>query len=132
MNSKYKSVHGCALFTADYVHSPYLVFVCLFFFFMCDYGFISLLTLNYYICKYSFFLRKASYFARIYLSNRPHFLWVYRCDNPVKRNVGRTREKIVNHSPSTRGFTFLVFSQHPKWVVTSVNPWKVCSIAFIK
>ena len=55
MNSKYKSVYGCALFTADYVHSPYLVFVCLFFFFMCDYGFISLLTLNYYICKYSFF-----------------------------------------------------------------------------
>ena len=64
MNSKYKSVYGCALFTADYVHSPYLVFVCLFFFFMCDYGFISLLTLNYYICKYSFFpARPATFYG---------------------------------------------------------------------
>ena len=27
---------------------------------------------------------------------------------------------------------FRVFSQHPKWVMMPVNPWKVWSIAFIK
>ena len=27
---------------------------------------------------------------------------------------------------------FRVFSQHPKWVIMQVNPWKVWSIAFIK
>ena len=32
---------------------------------------------------------------RNYLSSRPHFLWVYCRD----RDVGRTREKLVNHEP---------------------------------
>ena len=39
-------------------------------------------------------------------------------------------EKLVNHSPSARDLqAFLVFSQHPAWVITPVNPWKVWSIA---
>ena len=33
-----------------------------------------------------------------FLSNRPQFLWVYRRNKPT-RNVGRTREKLVNHEP---------------------------------
>ena len=36
-----------------------------------------------------------------YKSNRPHFLWVYRRDNPGG-DVGRTLEKLVNHEPSIR------------------------------
>ena len=51
-----------------------------------------------------------------YKSNRPHFLWVYRRDNPrgMLGKAGRTREKLVNHSPSARDVqAFLVFSQHP-------------------
>ena len=40
------------------------------------------------------------------------------------------REKLVNHSPSAGDLqAFLVFSQHPAWVITSVDPWKVWSIA---
>ena len=39
------------------------------------------------------------------------------------RDVGRTLEKLVNHSPSARDLqAFLVFSQHPAWVITPVNP----------
>ena len=35
----------------------------------------------------------------------------------------RTLEKLVNHSPSARDLqAFLVFSQHPAWVITPVNP----------
>ena len=31
-------------------------------------------------------------------------------------DVERTREKLVNHSPTARDLqAFLVFSQHPKW-----------------
>ena len=57
-----------------------------------------------------------------YKSNRPHFLWVYRRDNPLKI-LGRTLEQLVNHSPSARDLqALLVFSQHPKWVMTLVNP----------
>ena len=48
--------------------------------------------------------------ARVYLSNRSHFLLVYRRDNP--------REKLREHEKRA----FLVFSQHPKWVITPVNP----------
>ena len=65
----------------------------------------------------------------LYKSNRPHFPWVYRRDNPLGI-VGRTLEKLVNHEPKARDLqAFLVFSQHPAWVITAVNPWKVCSIA---
>ena len=35
--------------------------------------------------------------------------------------------------PSARDLqAFRVFSQHPAWVFTPVNPWKAWSIAFIK
>ena len=38
-------------------------------------------------------------------------------------DVGRTLEKLVNSSPSARHLqAFLVFSQHPAWVITPVNP----------
>ena len=57
-----------------------------------------------------------------YKSNRPHFLWVYRHDNPFKM-LGRTLEKLVNHWPSARDVqAFLVPSQHSAWVITPVNP----------
>ena len=50
-----------------------------------------------------------------YLSNRPHFLWVYWRNNPL--------EKLVNDLPSARDLqAFLVFSQHPVRVITLVNP----------
>ena len=33
------------------------------------------------------------------------------------------REKLLNHLPSARDLeAFLVFSQHPAWVITPVNP----------
>ena len=33
------------------------------------------------------------------------------------------REKLVNHLPSARDLeSFLVFSEHPAWVITPVNP----------
>ena len=33
------------------------------------------------------------------------------------RNVGRTREKLVNHKPKVSDLqAFRVFSEHPKWV----------------
>ena len=58
----------------------------------------------------------------LYLSNRPHFLWVYRRDNP-RGMLGEHEKKLVNHSPSARDLqAFRVFSQHPKWVITPVNP----------
>ena len=67
----------------------YTALALFFFFFMCDYGFISLLTSHYYIYKYSFFPQGQSFISAttVYLSsNRPHFLWVYRCDNSVTRS----------------------------------------------
>ena len=33
-----------------------------------------------------------------YKSSRPHFLWVYRCNNP-QRDVGKTLEKLFSCSP---------------------------------
>ena len=36
----------------------------------------------------------------IQLSNRPHFLWIYRRDDPQTACWERTREKLVNHEPS--------------------------------
>ena len=45
-------------------------------------------------------------------------------------DVGRTLEKLVNHLPSACDLhAVLVFSQHPAWVVTPVNPKKVWPIA---
>ena len=45
-----------------------------------------------------------------------HFPWVYRRDDPLAK-VAR-----INHSPSPRDLlAFLVFSQHPVWVITPVN-----------
>ena len=38
----------------------------------------------------------------------------------ITKTVG---EKLVNHLPSVRDLeTFLVFSQHPAWVIMPVNP----------
>ena len=38
-------------------------------------------------------------------------------------DVTRTLEKLVNHLPSAHDLqAFLVFSQHPAWVITLVNP----------
>ena len=44
------------------------------------------------------------YLKLFYKSNRPHFLWVYqrRRGNPLRSDVGRTLEMLVNHSPSAR------------------------------
>lgn len=57
-----------------------------------------------------------------YLSNRPHFLWVNRHNNP-SWHVGTTREKLVSHSPPARDLqAFLVFFQHPKSVYYSSKP----------
>ena len=48
-------------------------------------------------------------------------------------DVGRALEKLVNHEPKASDLqAFPVFSQHPKWVITPVNSYKVWSIAFIK
>ena len=35
------------------------------------------------------------YLKLFYKTNRPHFLWFYRRDNPL----GRTLEKLLNHEP---------------------------------
>ena len=49
----------------------------------------------------------------------------YRRDNPF----GMLGEHLKR---SAGDLAFRVFSQHPKWVITPVNPKKVLSIAFIK
>ena len=49
--------------------------------------------------------------SMVYLSNRSHFLWVYRCDNP--------RGMLGEHENS---FYITSRRQHPKWVIKSVNP----------
>ena len=42
--------------------------------------------------------------------------------NRSKKERARAREKLVNHSLSARDLqAFLVFSQHPAWVITLVN-----------
>ena len=52
----------------------------------------------------------------ICLSNITPFLRVYRRDKPTQ-DVGRAREKLVNHEPRASDLqVFRVFSQHPKWV----------------
>ena len=39
------------------------------------------------------------------------------------RDVGRTREQLVNHEPKASDLpAFRLFSQHPKWVINLVNP----------
>ena len=52
------------------------------------------------------------------------------------RKVCKSRlVKLVNHEPkASHGDlqTFLMFSQHPAWVITLVNQLKVRSVAFIK
>ena len=51
-----------------------------------------------------------------------HFLLVYWCNKPT-RDVGRTREKLVNHEPQASDLqAFRVFSQHPKWVYYTSKP----------
>ena len=41
----------------------------------------------------------------------------------VITHVGRTLEKLVDHSPSARDLqAFLVLCQHPEWVITLINP----------
>ena len=60
-----------------------------------------------------------------YLTNKSHFLTVYRRDNP--RGMLGEQEPKASHLQA-----FRVLSQHPEWVITPVNPWKVWSIAFIK
>ena len=37
-------------------------------------------------------------FSTVYLSNRPHFLWVYRHDNP-RGMLGEHEKDLVNHEP---------------------------------
>ena len=67
----------------------------------------------------------------LYLSNRPHFLWVYRRDIPT-RDVGRTRDKLVNHEPESDSQAFRVFSQHPKWVYYAGKPIESLVYCFYK
>ena len=67
------------------------------------------------------------------LNNRPHFLSVYRRNNPHEmlgkhdNNVWITRRRRLHDLQ-----TFRVFSRHPKQFITLVNRWKVRSIAFTK
>ena len=37
-------------------------------------------------------------FISIHLSNRPHFLWLY-CHNEPMKDIRRTQEKLPNHAP---------------------------------
>ena len=46
-----------------------------------------------------------------YKSNRPHFLWVYHFG--YWENTRKARKSFA---------AFLAFSQHPAWVITTVNP----------
>lgn len=62
-----------------------------------------------------------SYFHRICLSNILHFLWLNSCNEPT-RDVGRTQKNLVNHEPEVGELTFLVFSEHPKWVYYASKP----------
>ena len=56
-----------------------------------------------------------------YLSNRPRFLWVYRCDNP-RGMLEEHEEKLVNHEPKASVLqAFRVFSQHPELVTYSIK-----------
>ena len=51
----------------------------------------------------------------------------------TQRDVGRTREELANHELKASDLqAFLMFAQHPKWVIMPVNQWKLWSIAFIK
>ena len=64
------------------------------------------------------------------LSNRPHFLWVYRRDNS-RGMFGEHDKKLVNHEPKASDLqASRMFSQHPKWFITPVNPQKVWSVGY--
>ena len=43
-----------------------------------------------------------------------------------------TRKACKSRAEASDLQAFLVFSQHPKWVIMPVKPWKLWSIAFIK
>ena len=51
----------------------------------------------------------------VYFSSQPHLTTSYHVTSVY-----------LSNRPA------IAFSQHPKWVITQVNPWKVWSIAFIK
>ena len=65
----------------------------------------------------------------ISVQGTPRFKGHYTASQGCPPNKGSTAVLkkpwlfFVNHSPSTRDLqAFLVFSQHPKWVITPVNP----------
>ena len=53
-----------------------------------------------------------------YISNRPHFLWVYWRDSPLGMLGEHEKNLLITRDLQA----FLVFSQHPKWAITPVNP----------
>ena len=60
-----------------------------------------------------------------YLSNRPHFPWVHRRDKPRAGDVGRTREKLVNHEPKTSDLqAFWVFHNKSLLAWCSSLAWR--------
>ena len=61
-----------------------------------------------------------------YIKAINHTFYGFRRDNPF----GMLGEHLKRSAGDLQAFR--VFSQHPKWVITPVNPEKVLSIAFIK
>ena len=62
------------------------------------------------------------YLKLFYKSNRPHFLWVYKRDNPLGMFGKNTRKACKSRAEARDLQAFQVFSQHPKWVIMPVNP----------
>ena len=52
----------------------------------------------YIICHVTLYNKSHVMLYMVCLSNRPHFLWVYRRDNP-RGMLGEHEKKLVNHEP---------------------------------
>ena len=58
--------------------------------------------------------------SRVYKSNIPHFIWIYRGNNPFGM-FGRTVEKFVNHEPQESDLqTFLLGYHYPYKLMQSM------------
>ena len=62
----------------------------------------------------------------VYLSNRPHFLWVYRRDNP-RGMLGEHEKKLVNHEPKASDLqAFRVCTYSDRWKYVSGGETFLC------
>lgn len=52
--------------------------------------------------------------------------------NKPTRDVGKTRERLVNHWPEASDFqAFLMFAQHPKWFYYAGKLTEICALLLL-